>query len=160
MDKNGKIRQQEPAGVWDGLDKMEAQAGMQGGQDGMDGTSGMQGDGNGQDALEAAERMAEGAGFEYIHTLQEPLAYEGEEYRELHFNWGRLKGWDAIAIEREMQALGEMVVIPSLSGGYLMRMAARACKEDIGFDAFQDMKIRDYNAIRGKARSFLLRSES
>ena len=85
MDKNGKLRQQEPAGVWDGLDKMEAQAGMQGGQDGMDGTSGMQGDGNGQDALEVAERMAEGAGFEYIHTLQEPLAYEGAEYRELHF---------------------------------------------------------------------------
>lgn len=159
MDRSSKARQQEMAGVWDGLDEMKAQADMQGEQDIQDGFVGLDSQ-DGQDALEAAEKMAEGAGFEYTHTFQEPLAYEGEVYQELHFNWGKLKGWDAIAVEREMQALGEMVVIPSLSGGYLMRIAARACTESIGFDAFRDMKIRDYNAIRGKARSFLLRTES
>ena len=150
MERNGKARQQGTEGVCGGSDNMAAQAGMQGMRDGQDSLEG----------LEAAEKMAEGAGFEYTHALQEPLAYEGEVYRELHFNWGKLKGWDAIAVEREMQSLGEAVVIPSLSGGYLMRIAARACAESIGFDAFRDMSIRDYNAIRGKARSFLLRTES
>jgi hypothetical protein len=58
-----------------------------------------------------------------------------------------------------MQAMGKALVVPTFSGEYLIRMAAKACTEPIGADAFEIMSIADYNKIRSAARSFLLRSE-
>lgn len=56
-------------------------------------------------------------------------------------------------------ALNQPVIIPSMSAGYLIRMACRACTEPIGVDVIGAMSIRDYNTIRTKARNFLLRSD-
>ena len=55
--------------------------------------------------------------------------------------------------------LNQPVIIPSMSAGYLIRMACRACTEPIGVDVIGAMSIRDYNTIRTKARNFLLRSD-
>ena len=111
--------------------------------------------------LEEAERMAEEGGdlYEYIHTLKEPVEYEGMRHEALHFDWGKLTGNDGLAIENEMQAKGMPVVIPSLSGGYLIRMAARACTDKVSVDMILDLPIKDYNKIRSEARSFLLKTE-
>lgn len=111
--------------------------------------------------LDAAEQMAaqrENA-YEYVHNLDRPFEYEGRTYENMHFDWGKLTGNDGLAIENEMQAKGTPVVIPSLSGEYLIRMASRASVEGIAVNVLAALPIREYNRIRSEARSFLLRTE-
>lgn len=96
----------------------------------------------------------------YVHTFRTPFTYEGKTFNSVSFDFDRLTGNDAMAIEAEMQAMGKPVIIPSLSGDYLVRMATRACKESVGVDFFEMLPIRDYHTIRSKARNFLIRSES
>lgn len=92
----------------------------------------------------------------YIHEFSEPFTYEGKTYDKLTFNWYKLTGDDSLAIENELQSLGKVIVMPEFSGDYLVRMASRACTDNIGADVILAMPLGDYNAIRGKARSFLL----
>ena len=110
------------------------------------------------DAAQAAAAKAAAAAdpYTYTHELHD---YEGKHYESLTFNWGKLTGNDSIAIEAELTALNQPVIIPSMSAGYLIRMACRACAEPIGVDVIGAMSIRDYNTIRTKARNFLLRSD-
>ena len=105
------------------------------------------------DAAQAAAAKAAAAAdpYTYTHKLQKPLDYEGKHYESLTFDWGKLTG--------ELTALNQPVIIPSMSAGYLIRMACRACTEPIGVDVIGAMSIRDYNTIRTKARNFLLRSD-
>lgn len=97
--------------------------------------------------------------YEYVHKLAKPFEYEGKTYESMHFNWGKLTGNDGLAIENEMMAMGTTVVIPSLSGEYLVRMASRASAEGIAVNVLTALPIREYNKIRSEARSFLLRTE-
>lgn len=110
-------------------------------------------------ALAAAEEAAKDAAFTYVHHFMNPFVYDGNTYEELTFDWGSLTGRDGLAIENELQSLGKPLIIPTLSGEYLMRMAVRACDKPIGADAFEMMSLSDYNRIRSSARSFLLKSE-
>mgnify|MGYP000010656769 FL=1 len=65
--------------------------------------------------------------------------------------------------------MNKPVIVPTFSGQYLIRMAARACtttlttpdgkSRRIGVDVIQALPIGDYNRIRSKARTFLLASE-
>ena len=65
--------------------------------------------------------------------------------------------------------MNKPVIVPTFSGQYLIRMAARACtttlttadgkKRRVGADVIQALPIGDYNRIRSKARTFLLASE-
>ena len=107
------------------------------------------------DEFAAAESEAESAADKYTHKFRKPFPYMGKEYVEMNFDWGSLTGADGLNIEAEMQALGNAVVVPALSGGYLIRMAARACAEGVGYDAFELMPLGDSNRIRSEARSFL-----
>ena len=86
--------------------------------------------------MEEAVKQAEEAENDYYftHTFQKPFEYEGKKYESLNFAWDRLTGYDGLAIEREMQAIGTPVFVPSLSGDYLIRMAARANVEGIGIE--------------------------
>ena len=113
------------------------------------------------DAAQAAAAKAAAAAdpYTYTHKLQKPLDYEGKHYESLTFDWGKLTGNDSLAIEAELTALNQPVIIPSMSAGYLIRMACRACTEPIGVDVIGAMSIRDYNTIRTKARNFLLRRQ-
>lgn len=95
----------------------------------------------------------------YTHQLSRPVTYNGREYSALTFAWDKLTGRDGLAIEEEMQQAGKTLIIPVFSGDYLIRMAARACTEQIGADVFKTMPLSDYNKIRSAARSFLLKSE-
>ncbi len=97
--------------------------------------------------------------YTYVHQLRRPFEYEGKTYETLTFDWGSLTGDDSLAIEAEMQAMGKPVIVPTFSGEYLIRMAARACTPRLGSDVLGKMPISEYNRIRSKARSFLLLSE-
>ena len=111
--------------------------------------------------LEEAAKLAEAREnqYEYEHELKDPFTWEGRTYKKFKFDWGKLTGRDGLAIESEMQALGTPVVIPSLSGDYLIRMAARASVETVSVDVLLGLPLREYNRIRSAARSFLLRTE-
>lgn len=95
----------------------------------------------------------------YVHHFKEPFEYQGKKYDQLTFDFECLTGKDSLSVEAELQAIGVMVMVPTFSGPYLIRIAARACKEKIGSDALEQMRIADYNRIRSKARNFLLSSE-
>lgn len=97
--------------------------------------------------------------YTYVHQLRRPFEYEGKTYETLTFNWGGLTGDDSLSIENEMQAAGKPVIVPTFSGEYLIRMAARACTPRLGSDVLCALPISEYNRIRSKARSFLLLSE-
>lgn len=105
-----------------------------------------------------AENEAENSDYIYKHMFAKPFTYEGKTYNELVFDWGSLTGQDSLAIENEMQSLGKPLIAPEFSGEYLIRMAARACTKKIGSDILIAMPLGDYNKIRNRARSFLLRS--
>jgi hypothetical protein len=106
----------------------------------------------------AAEQAArENDSSTYTHKFGKPFEWEGNTYEELIFDFGKLTGKDALAIENELAAKGKSVIAPAFSGDYLMCMASRAA--GIGSDAFLAMSIADYNRIRSRARSFLLKTE-
>ncbi len=106
-----------------------------------------------------AAKAEEQSIYTYVHHFRNPFEYEGKTYETLTFNWGKLTGDDSLSIEEEMQAAGKPVIVPTFSGGYLMRMAARASSPRVGFDVLRALPISEYNQIRSKARSFLLLSE-
>jgi len=106
--------------------------------------------------MELGETLGGGV---YTHKFAKPFEYNGRTYTELSFEWDKLTGKDSREIENELALRGKIVVSPAYSIEYIVRMAARACTERIGADAFDLMSIRDFNKIRGRARAFLLISE-
>ena len=105
-----------------------------------------------------AEKAAQKEGSPvYTHTFIKPFEWGGKTYETLEFDFAKLTGKDALAIENELALQGKAVVVASMSSEFLIRMAARA--SGLGADAFEAMSISDFNRIRSRARSFLLRSE-
>lgn len=114
---------------------------------------------NAEEFTVATQEAAESKNV-YIHKFAKPFTYEGKTYTEITFAWDDLTGNDYLAIESEMASLGKVVITPEFSGEFIIRMAAKACTEKIGSDFFGAIPFRDFNKIRGKARSFLLNSAS
>lgn len=100
----------------------------------------------------------------YVHTFKAPffclIGTEHRSFDQLTFDFNKLTGRDSLAIENELQSLGKPVIVAEMSGEYLIRMAARACTEKISADDLAAAPLADYNKIRSRARSFLLRSGS
>ena len=89
--------------------------------------------------------------------LSKPITYNGVEYTELTFNFGKLTGMDALNIEDELIAKGKLVFTSETANAqYLIHMAARACEQYLTPDAFKPMSIVDFNKIKNRARLFLL----
>lgn len=110
--------------------------------------------------LDAAKKeAAESDGGTFTITLKEPVLYNGKEYTELTFDFDKLTGEDSLNIEAELMAMGQTVVVPALHGGYLARMAAKACTEPIGYDLIKGFPIKYFNRIRTFARNFLMAAE-
>lgn len=109
--------------------------------------------------LNAVEKEAEVISSKaYVHEFNEPFTYEGKTYEKLTFDWYSLTGNDYLAIENEMTSQGKPVIAPELSGEFLTKMAARACTDRVGADLLSALPFGDFHKIRGRARSFLLRS--
>ena len=54
---------------------------------------------------------------------------------------------------------GEIVAVLAFSGEYIIRIAAKACLEHIGSDAFEHMPMKEYSKVSNKIRNFLMSSE-
>ncbi|MBR6873022.1 MAG: phage tail assembly protein [Ruminococcus sp.] len=106
----------------------------------------------------AIEKKTEDTSFVTIE-LKKPISYNDKEYTELTFDFDALTGSDSLAIEDELMALGKSALVPALSSEYLIRFAAKACKEPIGSDIFLGMNIKDYQRVRNAAKNFLLNLE-
>lgn len=109
--------------------------------------------------LELAQEDAKDAQSTFTHQFKKPFVYDGNEYKTLTFDFEGLSGNDTLQIERELARQGRTVIVPEFNGDYLAHMASKACEEEIGVDAFGMMSLRDFNAIRGAARRFLLNAE-
>ena len=105
--------------------------------------------------LNMAENEGENSVNGYIHKFEKPFTYEDKSYKELIFDWSKLSGNDYLSIEAEMAAMGKVIVSPEFSGEFILRMATKACTEKIGSDVLCAMPLRDFNKIRGKARSLM-----
>ncbi len=109
---------------------------------------------------DAAEKEAKKATGRYVHKFAAPFEYQGKTYDALEFDFAKLTGRDSLAIEDECEAvLGKAVIVPALSGQYLVRMAARACTEKIGSDVIMALPLTDFTRIQTAARNFLLKQE-
>lgn len=96
----------------------------------------------------------------YTHELERPIQYNGRTIEELSFDFDKVTGFDCLAIEKEVTALGTLVASPSFNGEYQIRFAAKACTEkDVGWDIFGLMKSRDFLRITSKVRNFMLRAD-
>lgn len=89
--------------------------------------------------------------------LIEPVTYNGKNYESLSFNFKKLKGSDALAIESELERIGKATMVPAFSGEYIIRMLARACTEVVGDDLFRALSLNDYEKVKSQARNFLLK---
>lgn len=102
------------------------------------------------------EKKTTGGTF-YAHRFDPPFEWMGQTYETLDFDFGKLRGKDALAIEHELNAKGISVVMPAASVDYLVALASRA--SGLGSDAFEAMPIKDFNKIRSRARNFLISME-
>lgn len=112
-----------------------------------------------EEELEQAKVEAKKAENLFKLKLKKPLSYEGTDYTELSFDFDNLTGRDSLDVERELAMRAIQVAVPAFSGEYIIRIAAKACTEPLGSDAFEAMSLRDYNRLRGKVRNFLMASE-
>lgn len=90
---------------------------------------------------------------DYTHTFSAPFEWMGTTYKQLDFNFGKLKGKDSLAIYRELQMSGILVLNSRSSQEYQLRLASKAC--GLGIDAFKEMPFRDFEAVLSKARNFI-----
>lgn len=90
----------------------------------------------------------------YTHNFKKPVEIEGQKYTSLTFYFDRLIGEDIEAIEEELQDQNKYVLSPEISSAFQSMLAARAAK--IPADAIRRLPVRDYMAIKNKARNFLI----
>ncbi len=103
----------------------------------------------------------------YIHKFEKPFTYNDNTVTELTFDWDALTGGDYDAIEEELVRKGITLVLPEYTGSFLAYMAVRSCTTRnanglrfVDREFLRATPIRDYKALLGKARSFLLRRGS
>ena len=108
---------------------------------------------------EEMEKEVENApvGAETI-TFRKPFTFEGKTYKELTFDWDKLTGRDSLDVERELSHMNVVLLVPSINGEYLVRIAAKACTTPIGYDLIESLPLWEYNQVRGAARNFLNRA--
>ena len=107
----------------------------------------------------AKEEAEKNTAVKFTLKLISPVEYEGKTYKELKFDFSEITGADSLNIEAELNSQGIVVISPSYQSPYLVRLCARACSEKIDVDLLTRLKLRDYLALRNKARNFLMSSE-
>lgn len=103
----------------------------------------------------------------YIHKFKKPFTHVNRTVEELTFDWESLTGKDYDEIEAALARNGVSVIVPEYLGDFLAHMAVHACttRDNNGIrfvdrDFLAAMPLREYKALLGKARSFLLRWKS
>ncbi|MGN1369361.1 MAG: hypothetical protein ACI4WX_10860 [Aristaeellaceae bacterium] len=112
-----------------------------------------------QSVDQAIEEAVADDSVSYIRVLKKPINYNGKKYDTLHFDFEKLTGQDFLDINEELTAKSIMVVSPSFSTQFQLRVACRSCKEPIGTDVFKEMTFVDAMKITNRVRNFMLASE-
>ena len=107
----------------------------------------------------AKEEAAKDTAVRFTLKLLSPIEYEGTTYEKLRFDFSEITGADSLNIETELNSQGIVLISPSYQTPYLMRVCARACAEKVDPELFMKFKLRDFLALRNKARNFLMSSE-
>lgn len=89
-------------------------------------------------------------------VLKKPVMYNGEEIKEISFDFNKLTGADALNIDSELKSMGKQVNVAAMDADYLIRMARNACDKAVGIDFFKQISIVDFNKTISRARFFLL----
>lgn len=92
----------------------------------------------------------------FTYMLKKPIEYDGKMIESLNFDFDSLTGEDSMAIEAELESMGIRGAVAAASTPYLKIMSCKACKEGVGTDIFNLMSLKDFEAIKTKARLFLL----
>jgi len=92
--------------------------------------------------------------------LRKPVLNNGEELKELTFDFEKLTGADSLEIQAELDAIGKTAAVPAYSSEYLVRMAIRACEQDVDIGFFKRLSIVDFNKIMMRMRFFLIASST
>ena len=90
----------------------------------------------------------------YTHTFKNPVEIEGKKYTSLTFYFDKLTGEDIEAVEEELQDQNKYVLSPEISSAFQSTLAAKAAK--VPADEIRRLPVRDYMAIKNKARNFLI----
>jgi hypothetical protein len=90
----------------------------------------------------------------YTHTFKTPVEIEGKKYQTLTFYFDNLTGEDIEAVEEELQDQNKYVLSPEISSAFQSTLAARAAK--VPADEIRRLPVKDYMAIKNKARNFLI----
>lgn len=94
----------------------------------------------------------------YVHEFKKPFECQGQKYKTVTFNFGKLTGRDFCAVENEMTNNSEFAIDPMLSRIYLSKLASRA--GGVPSDVLEAMPARDFKKITDAARNFLADMES
>ena len=86
----------------------------------------------------------------YVHTLKEPFEYEDKTYEEINFDFGKLTGKDAAAIEEELAAENHIIRFEIFDDKYLNLVAARA--GGIAENVLTALPMLEYMDIQSAAR--------
>jgi len=99
--------------------------------------------------------MSDNSGSLYKHVLQAPFTYEGKEYTEMVFDFGKLTGETAQAIETELAGEGiGFVRNEATDGRYQLLTASKA--SGIPDDALTALPMLDNLRIKNAARRYLV----
>lgn len=90
--------------------------------------------------------------------LRKPIEYVGKTYDTLHLDLDGLTGADGLNAENELmqRKIGPVIYAP-MNNNYLITIASKACQEPLGYDAFLQMSLKDYNNVVLTVRNFLLK---
>lgn len=86
--------------------------------------------------------------------LSKAVVFEGETYEHVSLNLEEMTGDDIIKAERECLTSGIPMGVAETSKGFLMSVAARACKKPVEF--IHALPIKDATRITMEVQSFLL----
>lgn len=87
-------------------------------------------------------------------NIENGYTWEGKEYKEIIFDFGKLTGQDMIDIEKEMNDVGEYALTAETSPNMCARIAARAA--GLPFDVIIHLPLRAFNRVRSAARNFIM----
>ncbi len=93
-----------------------------------------------------------------VVKLKKPLDYNGHIYESITLDLDKLTGKDSMEVEQElMQRKKGAVIYGALNNDYILGIAAKACREPLGSDAFLAMSLKDHNKVKEAVRNFLLK---
>lgn len=91
-----------------------------------------------------------------IFKLRKPIPNGGEPIAEIHLDFDKITGRDILAIERELNSIGNRIVMPTTSMEFAIRVFVLAAEESIDVEFMERMGAVDFNNAINKTRFFLL----